>query len=127
MRWMLLGCLFVSGCYSEADFVPAKTDAFCAYLLDCSDPATIAFDGLDLNSCLGTYGPVFDAEGDDCRRFKRGLAKQCVAAITGATCPVDGATVEESIPEVCDFVYERCPLLIPDEPAPEASPDGSPP
>jgi hypothetical protein len=114
---MWLTSVLAVGCYSESTFVPEKTDAFCAWLLRCEDPAVIAFDGMDLPVCQGTFGPTFQEEGADCRKFKRGIAKQCVASLEAATCPPEGTSVEEAIPEVCAFVYERCDAFIP-APAP---------
>lgn len=107
MRWTLLVALFATGCYSESDFVPAKTDAFCSLLLECTDPAVLAFDGFDETSCIAYYGPLFRAEGETCKKMKRSAAKDCVAALELATCPAEG-TVEESIPAVCGQVWQKC-------------------
>lgn len=100
--------LLLAGCYAEADYVPARTAAFCTWALECTDAATLAFDGTTMESCQAQWGPVFQTEGATCRKFKRKIAKQCVAAIEQATCPADGSPVAEAMPEICSYVYERC-------------------
>lgn len=116
MRWIVLAAL-ATGCYAEHDFVPAKTDAFCAFLLECTDPAVIAFDGMNMEVCQGFWGPRFDEEGDTCRKFTRSVAQDCVAALELATCPEDGSPVSENLPEICSYVYTRCeePVVEPAE------------
>lgn len=114
-----LGALVLVGCYSETDYVVDKTEAFCVWAVACTDEATQAFDGLDASSCQGTWGPAFAEEGATCRKFKSKIAKQCVDAITLATCPEDGSPVAENMPEICTYVYERCETLGSEEPEPE--------
>ena len=41
MRWCLWLVVLGCGGYDEADFVPAKTDAFCDLYLDYVDPASL--------------------------------------------------------------------------------------
>ncbi len=112
-----LFALFLTGCYGQNKFVPDKTTAFCQVALSCTDPAVLAFDGMTEASCQGTWGPVFQAEGDGCK-YRRSAAKQCVSEIElqANTCP-DGET-SASIPEICEAVWHTCvevPPVDPDE------------
>jgi len=108
MRWTLLAVLFAAGCYNESKFVPEKTDAFCALLLECTDPAVLAFDGMTNESCQAFWGPQFRDEGLDCK-FRRGAAKDCVSALMNATCPAEGS-VADNLPEICGAVFTDCPV-----------------
>ncbi len=120
MRWTTsLLFLVLAGCYSRAAYVPDKADAFCSWLLECTDPAVIAYDGMSMDACLGLWGPVFQEEDASCEKFAPGVAKQCVEALQTASCPEDGSPVGENIPEVCDYVYQRCSAGSEGEPAEE--------
>lgn len=109
MRWCWL---FLAACggYSEADFVPAKTDAFCDLYLECVDQATLVFDGLDKDRCVSTYGPVFRAEQEQCKLVAKS-GKQCVTDIAALSCPSDDASVDDlldSLPSSCDAARKKC-------------------
>lgn len=99
--------LLASGCYSEGDFTPARTAAFCAKVLECTDPAVLAFDGVTAENCEGVYGPAFAAEGETCKLDKK-AAKTCVRGLQSLTCPADGSPVAENVPAVCDEVFVKC-------------------
>ncbi|MCA9567270.1 MAG: hypothetical protein KC656_05485 [Myxococcales bacterium] len=118
MRSVLLLVPLVAGCYSQYDYVTTKTDTFCSWLLECTDPSVLAFDGMNMEVCQGFWGPRFEEEGLECKKFKRGVAKQCIEALELATCPADGSPVSDNIPEVCDFVYLRCEPQALEEPEP---------
>ena len=108
MRWSL-SLLVMVGCYSESDFIPAKTAAFCDLLLECTDPAVLAFDGITGDSCTGTWGPTFSEEGSGCK-FRRKSAKACIDQLQAATCPESGPVV---LPEICAGVFHQCPVDVP--------------
>ncbi|MEZ4316475.1 MAG: hypothetical protein R3F61_03175 [Myxococcota bacterium] len=110
MRFTLLAALLAVGCYTESDFIPAKTTAFCSLVLQCTDPATLAFDGLDATSCEARYGPIFRDEAQGCK-IRKSAAKDCVAALEAGTCPADGS-VEDNLPEICEAALTKCPITF---------------
>lgn len=122
MRWSLI--LFaLAGCYSESEFIPSKTTAYCELLLECSDPAVLAFDGITAETCEGTWGPMFQEEASGCK-FRRRSAKACIESLALATCPEEGPV---ELPVVCGAAFDQCPLRIPTqeelEPDPEVESD----
>lgn len=108
--WMLV--LLVAGCsrYEEAEFIPEKTDLFCDLFLECADSSLLVFDGGDKSRCVSVWGPVFQAEQQDCKLVKKS-ALQCLDALSTATCPNDNATADDMIdalPAVCDLARKKC-------------------
>ena len=110
MRWTFL--ILAVGCYAESDFVPAKTDAFCSLLIECTDPAVLAFDGIDESTCQGVWGPIFKDEASRCK-LRAGPAKECVAALESATCPSEGLLIDQ-LPESCSSTYVNCTDVVDD-------------
>ena len=110
MRWCLWLVVLGCGGYDEADFVPAKTDAFCDLYLDCVDPASLVFDGLDKDRCVSTYGPEFRNEQEQCKLVPK-YGKACVTEIAMLTCPSDSATADdliEILPASCNLARKKC-------------------
>lgn len=103
--------LIAVGCYSETDFTPARTTAYCAAVLACTDPAVLAFDGVDATTCEGIYGPRFQTEGEDCK-LDRKVAKACVSGLEAlaASCP-DGA-IDDNLPVACESAFKKCPIGV---------------
>lgn len=112
MRLLTTSLLLLGGCYTESDFIPAKTTAFCQVLLECTDPAVLAFDGVDAQSCEGVWGPRFQAEAQGCK-VKGSAGKQCVSALETMACPTDGRPVQDHIPVVCASALQKCPAPPP--------------
>jgi hypothetical protein len=103
---LLLG---LAGCgkVKADDFVVQYTDSYCALRLECGDTAGLVFEGADsMESCQGTYGPVFEAEGQGCV-LKSKLADECLDAMSALTCPADG-DVDAALPPVCATVWQKC-------------------
>lgn len=107
MRFTLLAVSLLAGCYSESDFTPARTTAYCAVVLECTPPEVLAFDGVTAQSCEGVYGPRFQEEGVGCK-LRRKEAKLCVQQLELMSCPADGVAIDDSVPPVCGSVFHKC-------------------
>lgn len=103
---LLLG-LAACGKLKADEFVTAYTDSYCTLRLECGDPADLVFEGADtMESCVGTYGPTFEAEGQGCV-LKSKPANECLDALDALACPADG-DVDAALPGVCATVWQKC-------------------
>lgn len=93
---------------SESDFVLEYTDLYCAYYLDCADPAQLVFEGMDtVEECAGTFGPGFGEDAGACKLAK-GDARKCLKAMELLTCPAEGTPLDAGLPPICDTVWKKC-------------------
>ncbi|MEQ1505120.1 MAG: hypothetical protein ABMB14_22995 [Myxococcota bacterium] len=120
-RWVA-GVLLVAGCGpSESEFVVEYTDAYCAYYLDCSDPAILVFDGLDaIDDCVAVAGPENAARASGCK-LERTAARACLDQMATVACPTDGTPVDEALPTACTATWKNCSDQPEDEPADETN------
>lgn len=104
------GAWLLSACGpSEGDFVVEYTDAYCAWYLDCGDPAQLVFDGLDtIEECRALFGPDVAAQADTCK-INRAAASRCLEAMDGLVCPTEeGAVLDDNLPAECTTTWKKC-------------------
>lgn len=94
---------------AEPDFVESYLTSFCAFFIDCTDPAVAAFDGLPtVEDCRAEFGPPLAARAEGCK-LEKDAAELCLQELDGAACPEEGAP-EDALPAVCapDLVWKKC-------------------
>lgn len=102
----LLGLVACGGLKAD-EFVQQYTEQYCTLRVECGDPADLVFEGADtLDTCTGTYGPQFEAEGQGCV-LKSGPAQDCLDAMAALSCPADG-DIDAAIPGECGTVWQKC-------------------
>lgn len=105
---LLTTILAACGAPKEGEFIPAYADAWCSYVMECSDPAQLTFDGvLEHEDCLALYGEDVAARGSGCK-YKKRKAQECLDAMSFTTCPAEGAPLEKGLPPICEEVYVKC-------------------
>jgi len=111
MRWhvAMAGIFGLAACgVGKGNFVPTYAAAYCDYVLACSDPAQLTFDGvLSLDDCLAVVGPELEVQADTCN-YNPGVAADCLDAMAILQCPAEDASIDDGIPPVCLGVFEAC-------------------
>jgi hypothetical protein len=106
---LLPAVLVVAACgVSEGKFIPDYADVYCARRIECSDPATLVFDGIDGPAdCVASFGPELSADGEGCK-YKGGTARKCLDAMETVACPAEGEGFDTVVPPICEEVYIKC-------------------
>jgi hypothetical protein len=108
-RWMVAVGL-VAGCGGKReaeDYLVEFTDGYCAYYLECTDPAQLAFDGADSpEACVATNGPRFAEQWEGCALVQKN-ADRCLTFLQGSQCPADG-DLDGGLPVECYTAWEKC-------------------
>jgi hypothetical protein len=92
----------------EGEFVSDYTRAYCAYYLECSDPALAVFDGLDtMDECTAAFAPDVAQQAGSCQLFARS-ARECLTALEGLACPSSSLDPDDGLPAVCSDVWVDC-------------------
>jgi hypothetical protein len=110
MRAMVVGCALGASCGGgkATDFAAEYVDLYCAWYLDCADPALQVFDGMDtLEECQAAVGPAVADNAEACK-LDRVPARACLDGLAVASCPAEGALLEESVPYECGFAFKDC-------------------
>ena len=90
------------------DYVDAYLEQYCAYWLECSDPAQLTFEGTNSEeACLAIHGDRIASQWQGCKLVDK-LATQCLDQMAALTCPADGAALDDQLPPVCATVWEKC-------------------
>jgi hypothetical protein len=102
--------VLLSGCgIDETRFIPDYTEQYCALVFDCSESATLLFDGIgDQERCAGLVGPVVEAQLETCESYDGKAAKKCLKDMGDLTCPGPGVSLDSTLPSVCDDVFVDC-------------------
>lgn len=94
---------------SESDFVVEYTTSYCAWYLDCGDPAQLLFDGLDtIEECRAVFGPDVASQAETCK-LDRAPARACLDAMETLACPTDPeAELDDALPAECSTTWKKC-------------------
>ena len=119
--WLVALTLAACGGKREAeDYLLEYTEAYCAFALECGDPAQMVFDGTDsAEACVATRGPAFAAQWEGCVLDQKD-ADRCLTFLAGTDCPSDG-DVDSVIPAECATAWKKCIGGAPTEGTPTAA------
>lgn len=90
---------------SDEAFVARYTEDWCAVVMACSDPAVLAFDGIEtVEDCEAIVGSQVEVEAASCS-YDPKAARSCLSALHELGCDGSQAPVE---PSTCSVVFLEC-------------------
>ncbi len=90
---------------SDEAFVTRYTEEWCALVMACSDPAALAFDGIEsVEDCEAIVGSQVEVDASTCS-YDPKAAKTCLTALNDLACDGGQAPVE---PSTCGVVFIEC-------------------
>jgi hypothetical protein len=107
--WLVVLIGVVScGKVEAEEYLVDFTEQYCDVWLACTDPAQLAFDGLDSpESCVATNGPRFADQWNGCVLDQKN-ADRCLAFLPGTDCPESGEDLDAAIPAECYGAWKKC-------------------
>ena len=103
----LLATLLLTGCMSQNKFLDRFFIAECDFILACTEPAVLVFNGYDsADACVAARQPDWESGWASCADFERKAARECLEQLDSPTCPAEGEEV--SAPAICEAVYTTC-------------------
>lgn len=105
----LVACTLVAcgGKREAEDYLVEYVDAYCAFALECADPAQLAFDGVaSPEACVSQNGPALAAQWEGCVLDQQD-ADRCLTFLAGTDCPEEG-DIDDVIPVECFSAWKKC-------------------